>query len=376
MFFQTHIGTVNGSRQPSHLRTLCLTTLVGIAALNTLHCGAQDSGLGGAFTPSTTAPASTDRSPITAGSELWYTIGAFYRRDTVEPRAGSMGTEAQSGGSMCIKIQDVQDTALQAYANAAETVVIGKVRVAAPSGASSLDATDQNNPNATPAQVDALLQHLWLKRVTVPSQGHGFETAHAVTFHTRSAPQPAHGLAALPFFEVRDLSEQGWTGWDSNSDHPNAGNFLADLRAPFFAAPFGGDFVIDPNRMQQRIITPLANCESHSDAMACVMASGCTWAPPPGGNQSACLGLFTARLVWRETLQDPVEIKGPVVHQIELTYTKEGILSSGTEMIVPDVWTGQPVPTGITDCGTKCLSAVIINSGTWNDSGLSAPCKF
>ena len=339
-------------------------------------CG-DDQTLGQSFVPREQSTEDEDlgeKSPIVVGTELWYNLAASFRRTTTSNAGGLISGEAQSGGAMCLKITAVQDTATPAYASQPSTVVVAKVKVSASDGSdSNLQASDQANPSATPQQVDSLLQPLWIKRLTVPSAGHGFGLPKDQNFVTQSAPTPATGMQALPFFEVRTLEKLGWSGWEYSDAMPQGRNFINGVLQYFLAAPYGQTFFVDRTRFRYTTVTPPTSCEQYTDARSCGVAQ-CRWAVPPGGNMSQCLSLYSVRLLWRETLTTPAEIAGPVVHQIEVLYNHAGVLATAAELIVPD--TGGDLPSELTGCGSKCMNASVVNVGGWGDSQSGAPCRF
>ncbi len=314
------------------------------------------------------------RSPILPDTQIWYTLAASYRRTSTVNNGGAITGEAQSGGLICVNIAEVKDTATSRYASAQETLVSAQIKVTDTVGSSpNLHTSDQANPSAGAADIDALLQPLWLKRLTFPSSGHGFAVAQSRDFHTQDVPTPATDFQSLLFFETRRLDKLNWSGWQYSDDMTQPRSYLDSLFDYFLAPPFSQQFFVDRNQFYRNTVTPPASCDQYTDARSCA-ANSCTWTLPPGGNTSKCQSIYSARLVWRESLEAPADIAGPVFHILEYAYDAAGILSGATEMIVPD--TGGSLPAQNPGCGTKCLTANILNNGSWGEGHQAAACAF
>lgn len=313
------------------------------------------------------------RSPIVPNTRLWYSVTAAFRRTSANNSSGMTIGEAQSGGVMCVNITDVKDTATKSYVNAAQTMVSATIKITDTTGDSPvMHVSDQNNANASPADVDNLLQNLWLKRLTFPSSGHGYSVATTHDFFTQNAPLLNADFSSLLFFETRSLAAKAWSGWQYSEDLADAHNYLDNLLGYFLQPPYGQAFFVDRQKFDRRIVTPPAQCDSFADARSCA-ANNCTWALPPGGNSSQCLSIYSVHLGWRESINAPTELAGPVFHLLEYSYNNAGILMSASEIILPDI--GGELPLQNPGCGDKCLSATLINNGTW-ESGAGAPCAF
>jgi hypothetical protein len=302
-------------------------------------------------------------SPLKRGTDLWYNVAANMRR------SNDTKGEVQSIGALCLQIDEVRDVATTAYKTAQETMVVARTKASSRTAEAAFYTEDLSNKNATPEAVDALLQNLWLKRLTLRSSGHGLETPKAISFRTQVAPLPSGDLTTLLFFDVRAHNQ--WDGWQSLDTSGNP-SFLALLYNHFLQPPYSVEFFTNADKFYQHQITPLTTCGQTTDPQTC-QAQGCTWATPPDGNQSACLSLFSVHLVWRETLSSPPELAGPVVHQLDTQFTQDGILFNASEIIVPDTAPTGSMPTEITGCSNKCLTANVVNAGRFADG---APCKF
>ncbi len=337
-------------------------------------CGGS-TGLGQEYVPPPT-PQGGDLgplSPVQKDTRLWYNLQSVFRREGSDAQGATQG-EAQTGGALCLRVDEIKDTSISAYKDANETLIIARVKATSTSGASDLDASDQNNPNATPYEVDALLQPLWLKRMMPSSTRHGFERPYATTFDTQSPPLPDKGLQQLLFFDPRELANKNWGGWES-IDEKLTKNFLNTFLQYFLEPPYGQAFFLDSHKFRMRKVTPSSTCSTATDVQHCP-TEGCTWTTPPGGNQSQCMSLYTLRVLWRENMAAPIELAGPVVHMLELMYDQRGILFSANEIIEKDQWVDDVLPSGITSCADVCMSAGVSNWGSWETSASDAPCSF
>lgn len=264
-----------------------------------------------------------------------------------------------------MEIVEVLDTATQAYKNADETIVESLARVTGTAGEPLLSYSDQNEVSATPEGVDALMQSLWLKRLTVPAAFNPLKNPTTTLFRTQAGPLPDAGLSGLPFFEVRPQPERNWSGWEYNVDMEGAENITGRLISS----------LDDPRSAKTRIITPPQNCGDYEEVHECTEHEYCTWTSRAGGNEPECLSLYTVRMVWRGSIDSPPELAGSVFHQVEFMYDTDGILHGAEEKIVPD--SGGSVPQIITGCSQKCLSGGISNNGVYGDEAShSAPCEF
>ena len=323
-------------------------------------------------------------SPILSGTQMWYTHSAAFRRNNSNSgERGAITDEAQSSGAICVKIDRVDDTALSQFAASPnETLVRARVKATDPTGSTpDFHTSDQKNLAATPAEIDMFFNALWLKKLTMPSQNTQYAIEKPVLFYTHHAALPNQTLSSLLFFDVRARTEELWSGWEYSDDMPGAKNYLNNFYGYFLAAPYGADFFNDATRFTREATTPPAHCDIFSEPATCAR-NGCTWNVPPGGNSSQCLSLYSVRVSFRDTLTEPPELNGPVVHMIEYAYDTRGILSSASEWIFPDTF--QTLPSQNPGCGGACLNAVLVNNGAWGEhaSGdnnaptTQAPCAF
>ena len=238
---------------------LCLPTGLLLPA-----CG--DDGLGNAFRPDERDDQAQygEASPLKPGMEQWYHLITAYKRTAANDSGGYTQHEVQGSGHVCIKIEDVLDVHTEAYKDEDETLVSGQVKISGQAGDTTMFVSDQDNPDATPDEVDSLLSNLWLKRMVGPSSNHGFESPESVTFRTHLGPIPTHfseGLAIVPFFEIRQLPERSWSGWTSvGGELEGAKNLTNNILRYFQDEPFYPDFMAQSSRFKTKITTPPQDC--------------------------------------------------------------------------------------------------------------------
>lgn len=326
--------------------------------------GCGDDSLGKGFKPQDKDPPDYGpTSPIAVGTTIYYGLSFTYRPVTGSGEGGLSLPEQQAAGQLCLKVDEVRDTASEAYKDAAKTVIVGRAKVNGGPGASEIDVTDTvNEQPADPAKVDQAQGSLWLRQLTFPqSRGHGFSSPAAVTFDTRTTPRPDAGLAGLPLFEVRKY-EGKWRGWTDVLSKMYTGYFIDVL----------GLNLQDKMVFDQRSLEAPTNCETQTDAGVCGTTPNCWW----DEDASKCWGKYRWSLAWREDLSGtnaPAELQGPVVHIVQLEYTTQGILKLAREYILPDVNPSAEVDVDVNECleGEACATG-LVDRDAWS----AASCTF
>ncbi len=368
-----------------------LALSVGCAAL--AGCASDD--LGKSFQPSDPDPQANlygPLSPITAGTTLTYLVSATSDDDAVS----SIGQQSASG-YLCVKVDAVKDTATKTYKDAAQTLVTARVKVTGGAGVAEIvvvrveDNGGQPNPvPGDPAEVEALLEPLWLKHLTVPLRGHGYAQPASRDFPTRHSPRPAgatldQALLQLPFFEVRGALDQSWCGWDSSpegwpEEYPpgtetpcynaaqgsvyflsNFTRYFADYRA--CTPPYGSA----DTRCEYATVTPPADCATRAQPDC---NGGCVWDSTEG-----CLEALQVTMTWRGDVVATTHYPGDVLHQVRFHYDARGILRFAEEIMVPDASPATPVDAEIGGCGAGYCAQARVELDpdvAWANS----PCSF
>lgn len=325
-------------------------SLVMILGLSVAGCG-DDTGLDDRFDPTTKPEDLGDASPITVDTKLGYMVTWVYRPISGnEAGGGSSLPELQGFANLCIRVDEVKDTATKTYKNAAETLVTARVKVNGGAGQNEIYVQDDVNPAPTnPTLVDAAHGALWLRKLTFPqSRDHGYLSPKSTSFHTRSSISPTKSLTELPFFEVRTY-EDGWRGWT---------DFLSKLYVEYFTNVLAVDFMDKKEFNQSQPQEAPATCVEKTDAGTCGSSVNCYWDP----DLDKCWGINKLNMAWRETLTTgPAELLGPVIHALEMSYTSQGTLRFAQEFIVPDLDPTANVPTNLRECidGQPCATAVV-----------------
>ncbi len=339
-------------------RALSLPCALGFISVLVGACG--DDSLGKRFVPKDPPPPDQQdlgpTSPISEGAELVYFLRSSYKPLTQAGGGGLTENESQRSAYMCLKVDEVQDTAETAYKDAQQTKVVARTRV------SSLVTSFNNSASgadAAPEVVDSKLASLWLTGLTFPSSGHGLDAAKSLSYNTRTAPVEGRGLADLPFFDTRSVPDKTWLGWEGNDDTlAEVHNYLNELYGYFFLPPFGASFFMS------------TDFQSRS-------ASGATC---PDGVTPGCYSIV---LVWRENRDDlppefygPAETTAPVLHRLRFEYNSAGILRQAGEYVVPDLAPASGVPNDVAQClnSEPCLNADV---EWYDDMALAdASCAF
>ena len=357
--------------------------LLFAALLVSPSCG--DDNLGGAFRAREVNEESKygPASPLAEGTEHHYTLIASYKRTAESDAGGLTQGEAQALGHVCIKIDELQDIHTEPYKDQSETIIKARVKVTGQSGSTNMFTKDQDNPNATPDEVDNLLSNLWLKSLVGRSQGHGYETPREVVFRTQLAPVPSnfdHGLSVVPFFEARQLEKDlNWSGWTSvGGELEGARNLTNEILKYFQEEPFDSNFMASSTNFRTKITTPPESCSEYTEISECA-AANCTWAKPLDSNINSCMRLHRIGFAWRDSISAPATQAGNVLHFVEFFYFDNGTLYKGTEDIRPDTNPDQPLSANFptANCGIHCQSAdLYVKIGFKADIGNPAPCSF
>ena len=321
-------------------------------------------------------------SPITVGTELWYTLITSFKRTSESDAGGLTQGEAQAVGQICSRVVAVRDTASPFFANEEQTTILADVKVSGQVGSTNMDYSDQENSAATGPEVDAMLNGLWLKRLTMPSADHGFANPKELEFSTRVPPWPdLVGFESVLFFETRELPGDGWSGWRRLSgEFEGADSFTGELMERFRGPPlnYDNDALSDATRFRIEIATPPPSCAEYNDPTTC-SNNHCTWAGRTGAANS-CLRLYRVAASFLETIDSPVEHAGEVLHFLELSYTEDGVLFEAREDIRPN---NSPLGTRLSadfpnnPCAERCQSAdLALHGGFTDDPAYPAPCSF
>ncbi|MBI3180342.1 MAG: hypothetical protein HYZ27_11815 [Deltaproteobacteria bacterium] len=279
----------------------------------------------------------------------------------------------------------MKDTATEAYKNAAQTLVSARVKINGGAGFNDIAVIrvedNGGSPNPVPgdpAEVEALLEPLWLKHLLVPLRSHGFAQPAARDFPTRHSPRPTGAtldqtLLELPFFEVRGALDQSWCGWDNSppgwpEDYPSAtpdpcydtdkGSvyYLANFTRYFFdqracVPPYGSADV----NCEFSSVTPPADCSIYTGA-ACG-AAGCK------DENGECVARPQVTMTWRGDTVDTLHFTGPILHQVRFEYDPRGVLRSAHEIMVPDSNPGSGADCSADPCAGSevCRNDVCVN---------------
>ena len=368
----------------SSLPSLLTRLLIGsLLTAITVSCG--DDNLGQAFQPKERNDLVDygPPSPLVPGMKQWYHLITAYKRTAASNEQGLTQHEVQGSGHLCIAIDKVNDIHTEAFNDEPETILEGRVKISGQSGDTQMFVSDQDDPNASPAAVDSLLGNLWLKRLIGPSANHGYETPKKSVFKTQAAPIPNNfeqGLSILPFFEIRQLPEQNWSGWTSvGGELEGASNLTNNILRYFQDAPFFPEFMADSSRFRTKITTPPASCSDHTDPASCAMKD-CTWATPLNSQINSCMRLLRIGFAWRDTIRAPEVQAGNVLHFIEFMYYDNGMLYKATEDIRPDnLNNSERLSANFPEatCNMNCQSADLsIKGGFADDPAYPAPCSF
>ena len=337
--------------------------------------GCGDDTFGGAFVPDPKPePEEGDLIPVAAGDTAHFFFALTYRPTTSANEENVLAGEIQKVGNLCLKVTDVQDTATEDYAEASETKIIADTRIVGTSGSAAIVTTPDEMSST---EVDVTLDELWINKLVVPSQGHGFTSASSKTYNTRNAPRPSSqlGLSYLPFFDVRSTEDLSWGGWDTYQ----AGNktFTNDLFVYFTEnfLPADAGFFTSANFESSNKAG--LNCDDSSSVADCPANTGCYWNASANSGAGSCVGLYKIAVAWNETITTgPWAPSTNVTHRILFQYTLDGVLDSIEEYILPQQSTVQNPETYHNMCVSDSFCATASITRNTVTSWADKPCTF
>ena len=153
--------------RPVSVRSLCILSFGVLLCASA--CGGDS--LGKTFQKKSPTP--EDLGPLSAispGSTYRYSIASTYRPVSGNDAGTSNSLpEQQAYAQLCLKVDEVRDTATSAYKAAAETVVVGRMKVDGGAASPDILVTDEVNSSVDPSAVDFAQRNLWLRKLTFPN---------------------------------------------------------------------------------------------------------------------------------------------------------------------------------------------------------------